>query len=88
MATGVPDPPRFAIVECNCVTASPRPYARKDDGKIILRLTQAHRCRHLKENNACGIYAFRPDACAVFPVASECCLSTRASVGLTDGVPE
>lgn len=63
------------------------PYARKDDGKIILRLTQARRCRHLETDNACGIYSFRPEACREFPVASECCLSMREGAGLVDGVP-
>ena len=63
------------------------PYARKDDGKIILRLTQARRCRHLETTNACAIYAFRPEACREFPVGSECCLSMREGVGLVDGVP-
>ena len=63
------------------------PYARKDDGKIILRLTQARRCRHLEADNACAIYAFRPEACREFPVGSECCLSMREGAGLVDGVP-
>jgi hypothetical protein len=63
------------------------PYAKKDGGKIILRLLRSKRCRHLANDNRCGIYAIRPNACSQFPVASECCLSAREEeLGVTDGL--
>jgi Fe-S-cluster containining protein len=64
------------------------PYATGEGGRVFLRLTRARRCRHLGPNNACAIYAFRPEACSIFPVGSECCLSVRERDGMVDGVPE
>jgi len=62
------------------------PYARRDEGKIVLRLLRDKRCRHLGASNACAIYAFRPAACAQFPVGSECCLYAREEeLGIVDG---
>jgi Fe-S-cluster containining protein len=64
------------------------PYAKKDKGKIVLRLLKSKRCRHLGGDNKCGIYKLRPNACSQFPVGSECCLSAREEeLGLTDGLP-
>jgi hypothetical protein len=62
------------------------PYARRDDGAIILVLRKDKRCKHLADDNKCGIYPIRPDACSTFPVGSECCLSSREEeLGIVDG---
>jgi len=65
------------------------PYAkRQKDGRILLTLLENKRCRHLKRDNRCGIYAIRPHACSEFPMGSECCLFAREDVlGLYDGLP-
>lgn len=64
------------------------PYARRHDGKLVMRLVRDGRCQHLKGHNRCGIYEIRPTMCRDFPVASECCLSARAEeFGLHDGAP-
>jgi hypothetical protein len=64
-----------------------RPYARREeDGAIVLVLRTDKRCKHLGDDNMCGIYAIRPDACSTFPVGSECCLSSREEeMGIVDG---
>jgi uncharacterized protein len=62
------------------------PYARRDDGKIVLVLRRDKRCKHLADDNKCGIYPIRPDACSTFPAGSECCLSAREEeLGVVDG---
>jgi hypothetical protein len=62
------------------------PYARRDDGAIVLVLRRDKRCRHLGDDNKCGVYAIRPDACSTFPAGSECCLSSREEeLGIVDG---
>ena len=62
------------------------PYARRDDGAIVLVLQRDKRCKHLGGDNKCAIYAFRPDSCSSFPVGSECCLSSREEeMGIVDG---
>jgi Fe-S-cluster containining protein len=62
------------------------PYARKKDGKLVLTLLRSKDCRHLQSDNKCAIYAIRPDACSLFPVASEPCLFSREEeLGLVDG---
>jgi hypothetical protein len=62
------------------------PYAKREDGKIVLVLRKDKRCKHLGDDNACAIYAVRPDACSTFPVGSECCLSSREEeLGVVDG---
>ena len=62
------------------------PYAKRDDGAVVLVLQRDKRCKHLAGDNKCGVYAMRPDACSVFPVGSECCLSSREEeLGLVDG---
>ncbi len=62
------------------------PYARRDDGAVVLVLRRDKRCKHLGDDNKCGIYALRPDSCSKFPVGSECCLSSREEeLGLVDG---
>ncbi len=53
------------------------PYARRDDGSVVLVLRKDKRCKHLLGDNKCAIYPIRPDACSTFPVGSECCLSSR-----------
>lgn len=64
------------------------PYARRIDGKLVMRLVRDGRCRHLKRQNRCGIYEIRPTMCRDFPVASECCLSARAEeLQVHDGAP-
>ncbi len=63
------------------------PYTKKKDGKLILRLLRSKDCRHLGDDNKCGIYAIRPDACSTFPMASESCLYSREEeLGLVDGL--
>jgi hypothetical protein len=62
------------------------PYARRDDGAVVLVLRKDKRCKHLAGDNRCGIYAIRPGACSTFPVGSECCLSSREEeMGIVDG---
>jgi Fe-S-cluster containining protein len=62
------------------------PYARRDDGRIVLVLRRDERCQHLEDDNRCAIYALRPDACSTFPAGSECCLSSREEeLGIVDG---
>jgi Fe-S-cluster containining protein len=62
------------------------PYAKRGDGTVILVLRQDKRCKHLGDDNMCGIYLIRPDACSTFPVGSECCLSSREEeMGVVDG---
>src|SRR4051794_27649501 len=38
------------------------PYAKRDDGKIILVLQRNKDCKHLAGDNKCGVYPIRPDA--------------------------
>ena len=65
-----------------------RPYTRKKDGKVVLRLLKSKRCRHLEDDNRCAIYELRPSACSVFPVGSECCLNSReVEFEMYDGDP-
>jgi hypothetical protein len=62
------------------------PYAKREDGTVILVLRKDKRCKHLADDNKCGIYAIRPDACSTFPVGSECCLSSREEeMNVVDG---
>lgn len=63
------------------------PYARREDGSVVLVLRKDKDCKHLGRDNKCGIYAIRPDACSTFPVGSECCLSSREEeMDIIDGV--
>ena len=63
-----------------------RPYVRHSHGQIVLRLAPDRACVHLGADKRCGIYALRPEMCRVFPVGSECCLSSRAEeFGIYDG---
>jgi hypothetical protein len=65
-----------------------RPYARKEDGRVVLTLRRDRDCKHLAADNKCGIYEIRPNACSTFPMGSECCLFAREEeLGLVDGVP-
>jgi uncharacterized protein len=65
------------------------PYARQEDGRVVLVLRPDKTCKHLGGDNRCGIYSFRPDACSTFPVGSECCLSSREEVfGIVDGASD
>jgi Fe-S-cluster containining protein len=62
------------------------PYARRDNGSIVLVLRRDKNCKHLHDDNKCGIYPIRPDACSTFPAGSECCLSSREEeLGIVDG---
>lgn len=62
------------------------PFARRDDGKLVLVLRKDKCCKHLGGDNRCAIYPIRPDACSTFPPASECCLSAREEeLGIFDG---
>jgi Fe-S-cluster containining protein len=62
------------------------PYAKRENGTVILLLRKDKGCKHLGRDNACGIYPIRPDACSHFPVGSECCLSSREEeLGIVDG---
>lgn len=61
-------------------------YVRRKGGKVVLRFLENGRCQHLGGDNACAVYAFRPDNCRAFPVGSECCLAAREqSLGWVDG---
>jgi hypothetical protein len=63
------------------------PYARREDGTVVLVLGRDKRCKHLAGDNKCGIYGIRPDSCSSFPVGSECCLSSREEeMGIVDGL--
>ena len=63
------------------------PYARREDGAVVLVLRKDKDCKHLAADNKCGIYAIRPDACSTFPVGSECCLSSREEeMEIVDGL--
>ena len=66
-----------------------RPFAkRRADGKIVLVLLRSNDCKHLGNDNRCGIYELRPNACRSFPIGSECCLYAREDeMGLYDGLP-
>jgi Fe-S-cluster containining protein len=65
------------------------PFARKHDGKLMLKLLPSKNCQHLGSDNKCGIYALRPDSCSEFPMGSEPCLFSREEeLKLTDGVGE
>jgi hypothetical protein len=62
------------------------PYAKREDGTVVLVLRKDKDCKHLCADNKCAIYAIRPDACSTFPVGSECCLSSREEeMGVVDG---
>jgi hypothetical protein len=62
------------------------PYARRDDGRLVLVLRKDKGCKHLGADKRCAIYPIRPDACRTFPPASECCLSSREEeLGIFDG---
>ncbi len=62
------------------------PYAKRDDGKLVLVLRRDKACKHLAGDNRCNIYSVRPNACSTFPVGSECCLSAREEeMGIVDG---
>ena len=62
------------------------PYARRKNGKLVLRLAADRGCLQLGVDNRCSIYAMRPEMCRSFPVGSECCLSARAEdLGIYDG---
>jgi Fe-S-cluster containining protein len=63
------------------------PFARREDGQVILVLSKSKACKHLCSDNKCGIYEIRPNACSTFPVGSECCLSSREEeMGIVDGL--
>jgi Fe-S-cluster containining protein len=65
------------------------PYARREDGSIVLVLRRDKCCKHLAADNRCDIYAFRPSACSTFPPGSECCLSSREEeLDVVDGARE
>ena len=64
------------------------PYARRENGTVILVLRRDKDCKHLQSDNKCDIYPIRPDACSMFPAGSECCLSSREEeLGVLDGAP-
>jgi hypothetical protein len=63
-----------------------RPYAKREDGRLVLVLRRDKCCKHLAGDNYCDIYAIRPNACSTFPPGSECCLSAREEeLGVVDG---
>jgi Fe-S-cluster containining protein len=62
------------------------PYARRDGGKLVLRLLASRDCRHLARDKRCAIYEIRPDSCRDFPPGSEGCLFSREEeLGIIDG---
>jgi uncharacterized protein len=60
-----------------------RPWARRDDGTVVLVLRRDKRCKHLSKGNLCAIYPIRPNACSSFPPGSEGCLFSREEIGLS-----
>jgi Fe-S-cluster containining protein len=63
------------------------PFAKRDDGRLVLVLRKDKSCKHLGGDNRCAIYSIRPNACSTFPPASECCLSAREEeLGIIDGL--
>ncbi len=63
-----------------------RPWARRDDGTIVLVLQRDKRCKHLARGNLCAIYDIRPNACSSFPPGSEGCLFSREDeLGIVEG---
>jgi hypothetical protein len=63
------------------------PYARRKNGRLMLRVLANGKCTNLERDNKCAIYEARPDACRFFPAASECCLFAREEeLGIIDGV--
>ena len=61
------------------------PYARRKNGKLMLRLANDKGCLQLSVDNRCSIYDIRPDMCRTFPAGSECCLSARSEdLGIYD----
>lgn len=55
-----------------------KPWIRTERGVKLLSLdSRTKRCRHLQEDNLCGIYSSRPYDCKSFPAGTECCLSAR-----------
>jgi hypothetical protein len=75
---------RFEAAGCGELARPP--YAKREDGTVILVLRKDKRCKHLGDDNKCAIYAIRPDACSTFPAGSECCLSSREEeLGIVDG---
>jgi Fe-S-cluster containining protein len=65
------------------------PFAKRQDGRLVLTLLPNKRCRHLRRDNRCGIYEIRPHSCSEFPKGSECCLFAREDAfGVTDGLAE
>jgi Fe-S-cluster containining protein len=65
------------------------PYARRKNGKLMLRLAPDRGCLQLGQGNCCSIYDIRPDMCRTVPAASECCLSARAEdLGIHDSAPD
>ena len=63
------------------------PFAKREDGRLVLTLLPNKYCHHLQGDNRCGIYELRPHSCSEFPMGSECCLYAREDVlSLYDGV--
>lgn len=44
-------------------------------------------CGHLTDDNRCGIYENRPQACRNYEVGSAACLGARQAAGLTESAP-
>ena len=64
------------------------PFARRKDGRLMLKVLANGKCTNLQRDNKCAIYEARPDACRFFPAASECCLFAREEeLGIIDGAP-
>ncbi len=64
------------------------PFARRHDGRLMLKVLANDKCTNLERDNKCAIYEARPDACRFFPAASECCLFAREEeLGIIDGAP-
>jgi Fe-S-cluster containining protein len=65
-----------------------RLLARDPEGRLHLAFVD-HRCPNLGASGCCRVYAWRPEACRAFPMASEPCLAARAeTLGLCDDVAE
>jgi hypothetical protein len=73
-------------IDLDCLECGACCRDNRVDGKVVLVLRRDKRCKHLADDNRCGVYPIRPDACSTFPAGSECCLSSREEeLGIIDG---
>ncbi len=61
------------------------PYAKQDDGKVVLVLRRDKRCKHLADDNRCGVYPIRPDAMQHVPGGERSAVLSSREGGRTPG---